>query len=173
MSPPQQLKTTASFCIVCLAAVLLLNGCRHAYTHSVYFQVSMTSPSVSLTALKRGDLNAAARVLEPRLAANSKDAELSYTLGCVYLRQSEQVKDHQARLGLQTRGWQLVEAASGRYYGADALLAHAYLVGRWGKKRNSDLYGEHLRLSSEVYKKTPHKASKDEFSRVWLTLMPP
>ena len=100
-------------------------------------------------------------------------AEFSYTLGCVYLMQSDNVQDRKARSSLQVRGWELVEAASGKYYAADTLLAHAYLVGRWGKKRNSYLYGEHLKLSSEVYKKTAPSAGKDDYSRVWQTLMPP
>jgi hypothetical protein len=159
--------------MVCLAAALILCGCRHPYIHSVYFEVSLTSPPVSLAALKRGDLPAAERILESRLAAKPTDAEFSYTLGCVYLMQSDKVQDRQTRRSLQARGWQLVEAASGKYYVADSLLAHAYLVGRWGKNRNPDLYGEHLRLSSEVYKKTNPTTPEDEFSRVWQTLMPP
>lgn len=166
-------KMSASYCIVYLIAALILCGCRHPYIHSVYFHVTLTTPPASRAALKRGDLAAAARILERRLAEKPMDAELCYTLGCVYLMQSDNVQDRKTRSSLQVRGWELVEAASGKYYAADPLLAHAYLVGRWGKKRNSDLYGKHLRLSLEVYKKTAPSAGKDDYSRVWQTLMPP
>lgn len=172
MNTPRPLSLEAMYWMARIASVFLLCGC-HPLHQSVYFHAPLTSPPASLAALKRFDLAAAARILEPRLAAKPKDAELSCTLGSVYLVQSDSVKDRQARHNLQARGWQLVEAASGRYYNADALLAHAYLRGRWGKKRNSDLYGKHLRLSSEVYKKTPHPSPKEEVRKVWHDIPPP
>lgn len=155
----------------CLASVILLCGCN-PLCHRVGFEVYLTSPPASLAALKRGDLDTAAHILEHRLAARPQDAETSYTLGCVYLMQSNQIKDRQARRSQQARGWQLVEAASGKYYGADSLLCHAYAVGRWEKKRNSSLSGIHVKLSSAVYKKTPH-TSEEESRKTWQLLLPP
>lgn len=155
-----------------LTSVILLCGC-HPRHQSVYYHAPLTSPPASLAALKRGDLAGAAHILEPLLAANPTDAELSCTLGSVYLVQSDSVKDRKERRSLQARGWQLVEAASGKFYNADALLAHAYLLGRWGKQRNSDLYGKHLRLSSEVYKKTPHPTPNEEVRKTWHTFPTP
>lgn len=172
MNSPRSFKLEAMIWIASLASVILLCGC-HPRHQSVYFHPRLTSPPVSLAALKRFDLAAAARILEPRLAAKPTDAEMSYTLGSVYLVQSDSVKDRQARRSLQARGWQLVEAASGRYYSADALLAHAYLRGRWGKKQSSDLYGKHLRLSTEVYEKTPHPTLEEEVRKTWHDIPPP
>lgn len=172
MNPTRSLRLKAMRWMARLASVMLLCGC-HPLHQSVYFHAPLTSPPASLAALKRGDLAGAAHILESRLAAKSTDAELSYTLGSVYLVQSDSVKDRQARRNLQARGWQLVEAASGRYYNADALLAHAYLRGRWGKKQSSELYGKHLRLSSEVYKKTPHPTPKEEVRKTWHTFPTP
>lgn len=172
MNPLRSLTLKAMHWTACLASVLLLCGC-HPLHQSVYFHAPLTSPPASLAALKRGDLAAAARILEPRVAANPRDAELSYTLGSVYLVQSDAVKDRQARRSLQVRGWQLVEAASGRYYNADALLAHAYLRGRWGKNQSSSLYGKHLKLSSEVYKKLPHPTPAEEARQAWHTFPTP
>lgn len=119
----------------------------------------------------RWDLAGAVRLLEPRLAANPKDDKLSYTLGCVYLILSDDVKDRASKRSLRTRGWRLVEAASGRNYHADALLAHAHLVGRWGKKRSSSLYEKHLKLSSAAYKAQPVKGTDGE-RRIWVELQP-
>ncbi len=170
MSTRRPLRLKAFYWELCLASSLIFCGC-HPRHQSVSYHFSLTSPRVSLAALKRGDLAAAARILEPRLAATPKDAELSYALGSVYLIQSDSIKDPEARRSLQAHGWQLVEAASGRHYNADSLLAHAYLVGRWGKKRNSDLYARHVRLSSEVYKKTPHTV-REEVSKAWYGVMP-
>ena len=171
MIAPRTFTFKAMYRIACLASLIFLSGC-HPLHQSVYYHAPLTSPPVSLAALRRGDLATAANILETRLAAKPKDAELSCTLGSVYLVQSDSVKDRQARRSLQSRGWQLVEAASGRYYNADALLAHAYLRGRWGKKRNSDLYGKHLQLSSEVYQKTPH-LPKEEAGKAWYTFPTP
>jgi hypothetical protein len=155
---------------ICLASAILLCSCNPLCDRAG-FQAFLTSPPVSLAALKRGDLDTAAHILEHRLAAKPQDAETSYTLGCVYLSQSDQMKDRQARRSLQARGWQLVEAASGKYHSADELLMHAYTVGRWGKKRNSALVGRHLRLSCELYKKTPHTV-EEEIRKTWARLLP-
>lgn len=172
MNPLRFLTLKAMHWMACLASVIFLCGC-HPLHQSVYFHAPLTSPPASLAALKRCDLTAAARILEPRVAANPRDAELSCTLGSVYLVQSDAVKDRQARRSLQARGWQLVEAASGRFYNADALLAHAYLRGRWGKKQNSKLYGKHLRLSMEVYKKMPHPTLEEQARKTWHTFPTP
>ena len=171
MNAPRTFTFESMNYMACLASFILLCGC-HPLHQSVYFHAPLMSPPESLAALRRGDLATAAHILESRLAANPKDAELSCTLGSVYLVQSDAVKDHQARRRLQDRGWQLVQAASGRFYNADALLAHAYLRGRWGKKRNSDLYGKHLQLSSDVYQKTPH-LPKEEANNAWYTFPTP
>lgn len=134
----------------CFVITLILSSCLGCRLDSCV-SVDLISPPVSLAALKQGDLNEARRILEPRLAATPLDAELSYTLGCVYLVQSDAIPDRATSRSLQKRGWQLVEAASGKYFPADTLLTHAYLQGRWGKKKNRALYHQHSRMANDLY----------------------
>lgn len=136
-------------------------GCGRPSCGSVY----LISPSESLAALQRGDLAEARRILEPRLAAKPADAELSYTLGCVYLLLSDAATDTKERENLRSRGWQRVEAASARSFAAETLLAHAYLSGRWGKKRSQARHLEHNRRVDEIYKAQHLETKMDELHR--------
>lgn len=172
MNPVRHSTPAVFFWSACLFAAVLLCGSCTPYIHELYGMAGMTSHPSSLTALRRGDLEEAAHTLEPLLAAKPQDAELSYTLGCVYLMKSSKAKDHALIHDLQTRGWQLVESASGRYSYADILLAHAYLVGRWGKKKDSSQYEKHLRLSLADRDAKPPKMGHEDL-RIWTVLMPP
>lgn len=169
----KQLKMAARRCAcgLSLSAAVLLSGC-FSYHDNPFGSISLVSHPAAAGPLQKGDLAGAARILEPRLAARPQDAELSYTLGCVYLMQSDDATDRATRRSLRERGWRLVEAASGKERHADALLAHAYLVGRWGKKRSASLETTHTRL--RLASPTPPAAEqRDASRRVWVVLSPP
>jgi hypothetical protein len=108
--------------------------------HSVMAAVPLVSHPDTFDALHGGDLAKARRVLDAAIQKKQKDAELNYYLGCIDLIQSDAVADAADRKAMQARGWQRVEMASGKFCPANSLLAHAYLVGRWGKRRNHELY---------------------------------
>ncbi len=129
-----------------LLALLHLSGCIGCVRPASFDSVDLISPPEALAPLQRGDLAEARRILESRHAARPSDAELSYTLGCVCLLQSDTAADRGSRRHLQSRGWQLVEAAAaGQCLSAEALLAHASLLGRWGKGRSAARHAEHVR----------------------------
>ncbi len=155
----------------CLVLVIVLSDCHSPY-HTLFGEVGLVSHPASLENLRKGDLAAAAQLLEARLVAAPNEAELSYTLGSVYLAQSEEVEHRRDKQSLQSRGWRLVEAASGRCYSADALLAHACLVGRWGKKPSHSLYRRHLGLCLRTDGRPGATPPHDMGSRVWAWLGP-
>lgn len=171
MSILSPLKMTALRCACGLSAAALLSACFFPHNNP-FAGTELVSHPVSAAALQAGDLAGAMRILEPRLAASPQDAELSYTLGSVYLMQSNHAKDRAARRSLRERGWRLVEAASGRSYHADRLLAHAHAAGRWGKKRSSSLHSAYVQRCLAYKTPTPAE-QRQERKRAWAPLSPP
>lgn len=167
----RHLKRAAWRGTLCLCVTALVSSCFSCH-HNPFCRIMLVSYPASAATLQAGDLAGAVRILEPRLDASPQDAELSYTLGSVYLVQSDAARDRATRRSLRDRGWRLVEAASGRSQNADALLAHAYLVGRWGKPRSSSLHGAYVQRHLDDKTPTPaeHRA---EIKRTWAPLSPP
>ena len=177
MNTTKHANMTSARWMVCVIGLLsLLCGCagtRYEFYHSPCGEVTLVAHPAAFPALQKGDLAEARRILEAKLTAAPQDPELNYTLGCVDLMQSEEAPDKAEERAMQMRGWQRVEIASGKFYAADTLLAHAYLIGRWGKPRNRDLYEKHLRLSREVYRASSGKRRDMEaIKRSWGLLTP-
>jgi hypothetical protein len=149
-------------------------GSSYAKHHSVYGSVALIAHRDAFAALKKGNLTEARHALESRLRTRPYDPEVNYNLGCMDLVESDKAADRASKLALQHLGWRRVESASGKFYTADALLAHAYVVGRWGKRRDYDLYAKYLHLSNDGFRSQGGTANELEFSkRVWVLLSPP
>jgi hypothetical protein len=149
-------------------------GGSYAKHHSVYGSVGLTAHREVFAELHKGDLAKARRVLEAKLRTNPDNPEASYTLGCVDLIQSDDASDARSKRALQAQGWHRVESASGKFYPADELLAHAYLVGRWGKRKNHDLYIKHLHLITDGSGSQGGRVNELELNkRTWMFLSPP
>jgi hypothetical protein len=159
--------------------VAMLCGCwggsyRYRIHHSLYASVLLVAYPGTFDSLHGGDLAEALRVLEARMKKSPHDPDLNYALGCVDLMQSDTLPDASSRKTMQARGWQHVESASGKFYPADNLLAHAYLVGRWGKRRDDDLYGKHVVLSRDGFSSQGGRAYETKLiKRMWIMLTPP
>ncbi|MBB5035724.1 tetratricopeptide repeat protein [Prosthecobacter vanneervenii] len=156
--------------LLCLTAAAFLTACPCCISDG-YRTVNLISHPASVAALQRGDLAGAIRILKPRLAAHPNNAELSYTLGCVYLVMSDTMSARATKCELQTRGWRLVESAAGRHIPAEILLAHAHLTGCWGKQPSPALYRQHKEMVNKVYQAQQQKPSALEFNhRAWVMI---
>ncbi len=113
-------------------------------------------------------------MLTTRLKEKPGDPELNYTLGCIDLVDSDNLRDSREKHSMQSAGWKRVGLASGKFYPANNLLAHAYLVGRWGKPKNSKLYRQNLHLSIASYTVQGGRAHEVLLNkRAWVVLSPP
>jgi hypothetical protein len=163
---------------VALALATTLCSCwyssRYAIHHSIFMTIALVSHPDMTSELKNGELMKAREVLLRKNGDHPHDPELLYYLGSVELVRSSEIEDRQERQQLQSLAWSYVERASGKFHPADELLAHAYLVGRWGKKRDDALYSKHLKMAQEAFKDQGGKAEEKEFNRrSWLVLGPP
>jgi len=165
----------AAILVACIAA-FLTTQCgflSRSYHHSVYGSVTLTTHPDSLDVLRKGDFALAHSILEAKLKTNPLDPALNYYLGSVELFMSDDISDIATRRALRAQGWNRVEFASGKFYYADVLLAHGFLIGRWGRKRNGDLYGKHLRLSSDGYRSLGGMTNERLLKNTWVLLCPP
>ncbi|WP_206026291.1 hypothetical protein [Roseimicrobium sp. ORNL1] len=175
----ESLRLRVTFTKVVLAALLVTMQCgcwggSYRIHHSAASNVTLVAYPGTFDSLHGGNLAEARRVLEAKMLKTPKDPELNYALGCVDLMQSNELPKGDSRKAMQARGWQHVEAASGKFYPADELLSHAYLVGRWGKRRDDDLYAKHVTLSSEGFSSQGGKANEGKLiKRTWILLTPP